>query len=326
MTTVKDLAVAVTALAVLLLVGTVVGSAGRDLVIRVCIYGLFALSLNLLIGYTGLISFGHALFFAGGAYVFVMLMQTGAVSVPLALLLTILANSLLALVVGAICVRTSEVYFAFLTLAFQMMFYSFLFAAKDITGGDEGLIGGIPRPPFWGISLRDPLHFYGFVCVVTVTATVLLRVVVTSPLGHVLPMIRDNPVRAAFVGVNVPGARLAAFVIAGAAASIAGVLLSLFVSGAYPNFAYWTQSGDAIFMVVLGSTVRFLGPYAGAFLLLVLNDTITAHTEHYGLVLGIVIIAVALGLRRGVLDLVSEQLARVRETGGKLKSRSRKNA
>ena len=207
MTMRTDLLVAVLALAAMLAFGAVADIASRDFVIRVCIYGLFALSLNLLIGYTGLISFGHALYFAGGAYVFVMLMQSGAVSIPVALLLTIASNALLALAVGAICVRTSEVYFAFLTLAFQMMFYSFLFAARDLTGGDEGLIGGIPRPPFWGISLRDPQHFYAFVCVVTVAATIVLRIAVASPFGYTLRMIRDNPTRAAFVGINVPAAR-----------------------------------------------------------------------------------------------------------------------
>ena len=124
--------------------------------------------------------------------------------------------------------------------------------------------------------------------------------IVQSPFGYTLRLIRDNPARATSLGINVWAMRLAAFIIAGAFGSIGGVVMSLFVSGAFPDFAYWTISGEAIFMIMLGGTTLFLGPVAGAVMLLLLNDVVTKLTEHYGLVLGLIILLFALGLRKGL--------------------------
>jgi branched-chain amino acid transport system permease protein len=137
--------------------------------------------------------------------------------------------------------------------------------------------------------------------------------IVQSPFGYTLRMIRDNAARAPFLGINVFRVRLMAYVIAGAFGAIGGMIMSLFVSGAFPDFAYWTISGEAIFMIMLGGITVFLGPMVGAVMLLLLNDFVTKMTTHYGLVLGLVILLFALGLRKGLMDFAAD-LWRDRQT------------
>ncbi|HWS76349.1 MAG TPA: branched-chain amino acid ABC transporter permease [Quisquiliibacterium sp.] len=275
-----------------------------DIISHVAILGLFATSLNVLIGQTGMVAFGHAMFYASGAYAFGLLMQTGNWSIPAALAAAVVISAAIALVVGLICTRTKEIYFAFLTLAIQMLFYSAILSAIPLTGGDQGLMGGFRKPPILGLDMSDPNVQYGFIVVVAVVVLGALWTLTQTPFGHALRMIRDNAARVDFLGMNVTAYRLAAFVIASSAASVAGVLMSLFVSGAYPNFGYWTMSGEAIFVIMLGGLHAFLGPTVGAVILTLLNHFVTEHTEHYGLVLGTVIIAYVLGLRRGLLDVL----------------------
>jgi len=282
------------------------GKAFADFVIRLSAFAIYATSLNLLIGYGGLVSFGHGLFYGLGAYSFALLMQKAGTSIPLAFALTILINGAVAAVIGAICIRLKEIYFSFLTLAFQMLLHSLIIAWTSVTGGDQGLTGGVPRPPFLGIRLDDPRHLYLFCCAVLVVSLFIMRHLVQSPFGYTLRMIRDNPRRAAFLGIHVWRIRLLAFVVAGIFGGVGGMLISLFVSSAYPDFAYWTVSGEGVFMILLGGMGVFLGPLAGAGILLLLNDLVTRLTEHYSLVLGIVILAFALGLRKGVLGFLKD--------------------
>jgi branched-chain amino acid transport system permease protein len=303
----RDLVIATIVLLALLATPVLFPSAAlRDFIIYVIAYGLLAMSLNLLTGYTGLVSFGHAAYFASGAYSFGILMQAGTISLPVAFAVSVAFSALLALVVGAICVRLKEIYFAFLTLAFQMLFHSIILTWVSLTGGDQGLMGGIPRPEFAGINLRNPYTFYAFCCVLFTVCVLLLRQITESPFGYTLRMIRDNPDRAVFVGVNVYAAKLLAFVLAGSIASVGGIVLALFSSGAYPDFAFWTTSGEAIFMIMLGGSYVFIGPIIGAILLQMLNHFVTIYTDYHGLVLGIIILIAVLGLRRGVADFVYE--------------------
>ena len=276
----------------------------RDFLLYFMAYGLLAMSLNLLVGLTGLVSFGHAAYFATGAYAFGLLMQSGTVSIPVAMAVTIAGTAALALVIGAICVRLKEIYFAFITLAFQMFIHSIILTWVSLTGGDQGLRGGIPRPVFLGLDLNDGRVLYSFCVFVFVVCVLIMRQVWQSPFGYTLRMIRDNPARANFLGVNVPRVKLGIFVIAGAIASVSGIMLALFVSGAYPEFGFWTTSGEAIFMIMLGGTQLFLGPLVGALLLQLLNHFVTVYTEYHGLVLGGVILLIVLGLRQGVADYV----------------------
>jgi branched-chain amino acid transport system permease protein len=285
----------------------------RDFLIYVMAYGLLAMSLNLLIGLTGLVSFGHAAYFASGAYMFGLLMQSGRVSIPVAMMATVLGTAFLAFVIGAICVRLKEIYFSFITLAFQMFIHSIILTWVSLTGGDQGLRGGIPRPQFVGIDLSKGMTLYIFCVVVFMFCVAVMRQVWQSPFGYTLRMIRDNPVRADFLGVEIVRMKLGIFVLAGAMASVAGMLLALFVSGAYPEFGFWTTSGEAIFMIMLGGMQLFIGPVIGAVLLRMLEHFVTIYTEYSGLVLGVVILLIVLGLRQGVGDFLVDWFCRRRD-------------
>jgi branched-chain amino acid transport system permease protein len=312
----RDALIALAAFVVLALLPMFISSKFMlDFVIRCSAFGLFATSLNLLVGYTGLTSFGHGMFFGLGAYGFGLLMQKTGVPVPVAFVGTLLITLVIATVIGAICVRLKEIYFAFVTLAFQMLIHSTILSWVSLTGGDQGLRGGIPRPPFLGIDLSNQLHLYIASCALLVIGLLLMRQIAQSPFGYTLRMIRDNATRASFVGIDVYRAKLTIFVLAALFASVGGIIMALFVSGAYPEFAYWTISGEGIFINMLGGVTTFLGPMVGTVLLLILNDTVTRLTEYYGIVLGIVILFFAIGLRKGLMDFVVEWYAQRRDAG-----------
>lgn len=280
----------------------------RDFLMFGMAYALLSVSLNLLIGTTGLVSFGHAMFFALGAYAFGLAMQSGKFTIPVAFVFALAFTAVAAVVIGAICVRLTETYFAFLTLAIQMLIYNLILGWVPLTGGDQGLMGGIPRPVFLGIDLADRTQLYWFCSGCFVVSLVVLRQVTVSPFGATLRMIRDNAERASFLGIDVFRAKLVAFVIAAVVAGVGGIILTLFVSGAYPNFGFWTTSGEAIFMILMGGSRVFLGPVLGTVLLRVLNDITVVYTEHTELVLGLVILLFVFGFRKGLLDIVAERL------------------
>lgn len=310
---VRDLLIGAVVLAALVLLPVLWPSTALiDFVIRGAALALFATSLNLLVGYGGLVSFGHGMFFGVGAYSFGLLMQRTGMPIPVAFVVTIVVTAAVALLVGAICVRLKEIYFAFLTLAFQMFLHSLIILWVPLTGGDQGLLGGIPRPPFFGIDLGDQRQLYIAACVLLVAGLLLMRHIVESPFGFTLRMIRDNAARTGFLGVEIFRIKLVAFVLAGVFAGIGGVIMSLFVSGAYPEFAYWTMSGEGIFMIMLGGITTFLGPTIGTVILLLLNDFVTRFTEHHGLMLGAIILLFALGLRRGITDFLVDHWRRTR--------------
>jgi branched-chain amino acid transport system permease protein len=287
-----------------------------DFVIRCAAMGLFATSLNLLVGYTGMISFGHGMFFGLGAYGFGLIMQRSAMPIPLAFMATLVITAVVATIIGAICVRLKEIYFAFVTLAFQMLIHSTILSWSSFTGGDQGLRGGIPRPVFLGIDLSNHVHLYLASCALLVAGLLAMRQIAQSPFGYTLRMIRDNEMRARFIGIDVWRAKLTIFVLAALFAAVGGILMALFVSGAYPEFAYWTISGEGIFINMLGGVTTFLGPMVGTVLLLTLNDTVTRLTEYHGIVLGIVILFFAIGLRKGLMDFMVEWYARRRDGAG----------
>ena len=280
----------------------------HDIIQKVFILGLFALSLNILIGYLGLVAFGHAAFFASGAYTLGLFLQSsivsnlGSLSIPAAIISAIFISTILAAFIGAICIRLKDIYFSFLTLAFQMLIYSIILALVDITGGDQGLMGGFPKPPFLGIDLGKPFDFYAFTIFISIITIVLLRQLIESPFGYGLRMIRDNPDRPAALGFNNQRHKLIAFIIAGSIAGLAGSLQALLDVGAYPEWAFWAKSAEPLFMILLGGMHSFLGPLMGAFIFEILNDFVTANTRYYGLDLGLVILSFVLGLRRGLLD------------------------
>lgn len=306
----KEILIGAAFLAVLLALPVIVGNKWFfDFVVRVSIFAIFALSLNLLIGNTGLVSFGHGIFLGCGAYAFGIIMQRYPMSVPLVALLAILVSTGLAVVAALACARLKHVYFSFLTLAIQMLFHAVILSWSSLTGGDQGLLGGVPRPPFLGINLVDPVHLYRTALVLFFVLMLAMRAIVLSPFGNALRLIRDNEERATAIGIDVRYYKFAVFVISGAIASVAGVLMCIHNSGAFPEFAYWTVSGDGIFMVMLGGAQTFLGPVLGAILLIAMNNVVTSYTSHYGLFLGAIILLTVLVLKKGLLDFFRDYLA-----------------
>jgi branched-chain amino acid transport system permease protein len=313
----RDAVIAVAAFAALALLPLVTSSpAVVDFVIRCSALALFATSLNLLVGYTGLVSFGHGMFFGLGTYAFGILMQRTQIPIPLALAATLIIVAVVAAAVGAICIRLQEIYFAFVTLAFQMLLWSLIVSWIPLTGGDQGLRGGIPRPVFLGIDLANQKHLYLFSAALLVTGLLIMRHIVASPFGYTLRLVRDNATRASFLGIDVWRVKLMVFVLAAVFAGLGGTVMALFVSGAYPEFAYWTMSGEAIFIIMLGGLGTFIGPTVGAVILLLLNDLVTRFTEYYGLTLGLVILLFALGLRKGLTDFLVDLFQRRERPGG----------
>jgi branched-chain amino acid transport system permease protein len=302
----RDVLIAVGALAVLLATNAFFPSKSfADFVIRCTSMTLFATSLNMLVGYTGMVSFGHGMFFGLGAYAFALLMQLTVLPMPLAFLATLLLTAAVALVIGAICIRLRTIYFAFVTLAMQMLMHSIVISAVALTGGDQGLQGGIPRRAFWGIDLGQQSTLYVVSCVALVAGLLLMRHITATPFGTSLRMIRDNETRATFLGIGVWRVKLTVFVLAAVFAASGGVVEALLVSGAYPELINWPLSGQAIFAIMMGGIGSFFGPLVGTILLLALNDFVTRLTEYYGLALGVIILVFALGLRRGLLDFIT---------------------
>jgi branched-chain amino acid transport system permease protein len=283
---------------------------------QILIMGLFAMSLNLLVGYTGMVSFGHAAYFGVGAYTAGILLQKTTIGLAAALALGVIGAALAALVIGVFCVRLGSIYFSMLTLAFAQIVYTIVIRWTALTGGDQGLIGGIPVPPLeigsWTIAIRSPFPMYYLTLLLTTAAFIVAKILVDSPWGLLLRAVRDNAQRVEFLGASERGLRLAAFTVAGGFAGLAGGLLALYVGGAYPDFVHWTKSAEPIFMVLIGGVQGLAGPMLGAAVLVTLTALITQYTSLWGLVLGILIIAFTLFLRVGIFDFFAARWARPR--------------
>ena len=274
------------------------------LITEIMIMGIFALSFNLLFGYTGLLSFGHAAFFGVSGYVTAFLLIHDFPSLPLALLLGTLAAALAAIVVGYFSVRLDEIYFAILTLGFGMMFYTLVHQWRSVTGGSDGLTGlvlpslGIGK---LSVDVSSPKSFYFVVAVFfIVTIWVLLRIV-RSSFGLILMSIRENKERAAFTGINIRAYRLASFVISGLFAGVAGGLFAVFDRMASPSMLHWTASAEPVLMTVLGGAHVFFGPVVGAVLFFFIEHVITKFTDIWMIFLGAILIPLVIFFPDGVL-------------------------
>jgi branched-chain amino acid transport system permease protein len=281
---------------------------------QILVMGLFAMSLNLLIGYGGMVSFGHAAYFGVGAYTAGILLQKTGAGLGVALALAIVVAAAVALAFGFFCVRLGTIYFSMLTLAFAQIVYTVVIRWTALTGGDQGLIGGLRLEPIgigaWRVAPRAPLAFYYLTLVVTAAAFLVGRMLVESPWGLLLRAVRDNAGRVEFIGASERGIRLAVFTVAGGLAGLAGALMALHVGGAYPDFVYWTKSAEPIFMVLVGGMSTFLGPLLGAAVLVTLTAVITKYTSLWGLVLGLILIAFTLFLKVGLLDFAAQRWRR----------------
>jgi branched-chain amino acid transport system permease protein len=270
-------------------------------------YGVVLLGLNLLFGYTGLVSFGHALFIGIGAYTGAFLTSKfGVRSLEAILVTAAVLGALAAAPVGALCVRYVKIYFGMLTLAFGMVFYTFVLKFYRLTGGDEGT--PFLRPSLLGLSLEampktdyltGPYYYYSLV-VLALAAAVMWRIV-HSPFGLCLRTIRDNPAKAETLGISVPRFRWYAFVLSGVYGSVGGALLGAPIGNVDPTLAYWTHSGNIVFMTLLGGFASFFGPVLGAFVFIYLEDFLKSLAPAvwrliFGALLAVVVIAAPGGL------------------------------
>ena len=286
---------------------------------QIAIYSLFAMSLNLLLGTTGLVSFGHAAYFGIGSYGCGILMKTLGVPFWLAFPAAGVIAAAFAAAFGFFCVRLTKIYFAMLTLAFAQIVWAICFKWNDVTGGDQGL----NEVPFPDLAWMGPLpgfghfrigeQFYFVVLVLVALCVAALRRLTNSPFGRVLTTIRENPERAAFIGVNVRAYELAAFTIAGGFAGLSGALFGIFNRGVFADFVFWSKSADVMIMTILGGMHHFWGPAVGALVLTLLNQQITAYTEYWPFVLGTILVVLLFVFPGGILGALDVALSRVRK-------------
>lgn len=291
---------------------TIATALGQDFYIgfasRILIMAMLASSLNLLVGVGGMVSLGHAAFFGAGAYVVGILASDWRGTGELALLawpLAMAASAALALLIGAISLRTRGVYFIMITLAFaQMLFYVAL--SLKAYGGDDGM-SLARRSVLPGVDLGKDSHFYYVVLVLTSTAIYAYRRLCAARFGRVLLGIKDNEARMESLGYPVYRYKLVAFVIAGAIAGLAGALMANQNSYVSPNMLHWEQSGLALVMVILGGQGNLWGGLAGAAVFLILEEAISAWTKHWAIAVGAILLGVVFFAPRGIAGLWSRQ-------------------
>jgi branched-chain amino acid transport system permease protein len=270
---------------------------------EILIMGLLAASFNLIFGYTGMLSFGHAAFFGMGSYATALLLLELQWPFLACLLVSILSGALLSLVIGFLSVRLNEVYFAMLTLAFGMMVFSIAHQWRSVTGGSDGIAGFTLGTFGLGLELTlgNPAVYYHVVLAIVLLASAVLYLICRSSFGLILQAIRQNAERVSFCGLNIRSYRLAAFTIGGAFAGLAGGLMAPFLRVASPEMMHWSTSAEPVLMSILGGTGYFLGPFVGSAMFVLLETWITSMTESWMLVLGIVLALMVMFFRRGVL-------------------------
>lgn len=272
-------------------------------------YAIALLGFNLLFGYTGQLSFGHAMFLGVGAYGAALMAGVwGVKSFELVLLGVMAAAAVIALPIGLLCMRYIGIFFGMLTLAFGMLFHSFLFKFYALTGGDSGM--RVPRMNILGLEfskynkielLAGPFYYY---CLgLLVLAGLVMWRIVNSPFGLHLKTIRDNARKAEYLGVHVHRFRLAAFVISAVFGAVGGAILGFRIGLADPELVYWTQSGQLVFMAVLGGFSNFFGPIIGALTYTLLQDQLQSLTEYWRFILGAILALIVIAFPDGVAGL-----------------------
>ena len=286
-----------------LILPLVVGEFWVHVAIEILILGLFAVSFNMIFGYMGQISFGHAAYYGVGAYATGMLMVKASVPLPICLVASMITAGICALIFGYFCVRLTGIYFAILTLAFGQLMYYIIFQWYSFTGGDDGLQGIVPPDFLFGATA----YYYFTFCIVA-AALIAMWYISRSPFGYTMRAIRDNADRTRFVGINVRKYMLINFVVAAMFAGLAGGLLGPFNRSIAPDLCNWHQSGVPVFMAVIGGPLGFLGPMIGSVIYTFLMAFVTGITEYWPLVIGLIIIFVVLFMPGGVIGLADERV------------------
>lgn len=280
------------------------------LAMQIMILAVFSLGFNLLFGYTGLLSFGQAGFFAMGAYGCAKIL----LAVPnlfLGILGGVAAAGVAALVLGILSVRHTRIYFSMLTLAFGMMIFSIAWKWRDYTGGDDGLVG-IPRAPLeipglFSISVAAMDRYYYVVLVLSLLAIYVMYRLVRSPLGLTLQAIRDSETRTQFAGVPVRKYRLVAFTIAGLYAGLAGALLTPLENTVTPPVAHWTMSAEPVLATLMGGIHTFTGPIVGSILFFLIKDGVMRFTEYWLICFGVIVVAMVMCFPSGIMSLFEKR-------------------
>ncbi len=283
------------------------------LAVNILIYGLFALGFNLVFGYMGVLSFGHAAFFGVGSYATgIAIVHFGVPWLP-AILLGIVMAGLTAVVMGALAVRSRGIYFAMVTLALAQCVYYLIYQLDEWSGGEDGLTGVSVGEIDLGVvafSLHDPTAKYYFVYAFVAVAIFLFSRILASPFGAVLEAVRENENRARACGYNVQFTRWLAFVLSGLFCGLAGALNALHLSIVPIESLHYHLSGQAVMMSLLGGMGTFFGPFVGAVAFLLLEDIITTMTAHWQLVLGIVFMVFVLFFPKGIWGSIQHWLSR----------------
>ena len=275
-------------------------------------YAIALLGFNLLFGYTGLLSFGHAMFLGFGAYgAAIVAGVLGIKSFEAVIVVVALASMLAALPIGYLCVRYTGIFFGMLTLAFGMLAHSFLFKFYHLTGGDSGM--RVPRMRILGLEF-DALNkiellagpFYYYCLMLLLLAGFALWRIVHSPFGLHLRSLRDNAQKAEYLGVRVRQLRLLAYVISAVYGAIGGAILGFRVGLADPELVHWTHSGHLVFMTVLGGFSNFFGPVVGALSLTLLQDQLQSLTQYWRFVLGAMLAAIVIFFPRGLAGIAAD--------------------
>jgi branched-chain amino acid transport system permease protein len=295
----------------LLLLPTFAGKYLLYMTIHILLLSVFALGFNLLLGYTGLLSFGQAGFFAMGAYASAKILLI-LPSLIFGVLAGIIAGGIAALILGYLCVRHTRIYFSMLTLSFGMMIYSLAWKWRDVTGGDDGLVG-IPRAPFeipgiLSINMNAMGNYYYFVLIISLIAIFILYRIVNSPFGLTLKGIRDSENRVSFAGISIRNYRLLSFTIAGLYAGLAGSMLPPLESTVTPPLAHWTQSAEPVMVTLLGGIHTFSGPIVGSILFYLIKDIIVRYTQYWLIWFGSIVVFLVLVFRGGVVIFFTERI------------------
>src|SRR6059036_1626298 len=293
------------AVATLLLLGACPWMLARhqlSLLTELLILGLFALSLDLIMGYTGMVSFGHAAYFGLGAYASALVLIHFAQPVPVALLAGALLAGVVALPVGWFSTRATGIYFAMLTLAFAQFVYTMAYKWRSLTGGSDG-IAGVPKTAlFWGgPSLASSHAFYFLAAACVVLSLVLCRALVRSPFGRALQAIRESERRFTSLGRDPRPFKLVVFVIAAVFAGLAGALFAPFRGFASPEVMFWVFSGQGLMMVIMGGIGTLVGPVLGAMLFILIQEILSSYTEHWMILTGALFVLIVIFLPGGLV-------------------------
>jgi branched-chain amino acid transport system permease protein len=299
----KTLVIILLALLVLLL-PAFVSSYYAGLVIQMFILSIFAMSLNILVGYTGLASMGHAAYFGAAAYTTAFLYLAGIKSFWLVVVLGVVLGGLTAALFGLLAVRAMGPYFMIITVALSQVLWGIAFKWRSITGGDDGL-PGIKRPEVGlGINLAPDLHFYYFAFAVFLVVFFLIYTLVNSPFGYALRGIRESESRMKALGYNVWLYKYVAFIIAGALAGISGVLWVYYSGYVNPSDAGIDLSVKGLLMLILGGSGSLFGPAVGAGIIVLLQNVVSSLTSRWSLVLGIVYVVAVMVFSEGVFSIM----------------------